>query len=237
MGVLGLLPGCQLPEDLFLDDAGVDSLGIMVDDGGEENDAALADATPDTADDDAADAGAAVADAADDLAAEDSSPVDMGAEMPGAVVPSDADAPDAIVISPCNPGSQPLPPTGWTGTASAQSTKETPAKTFDGMLTTRWSTGKDAAIGDWFRLDLQAAHTINRLLLDSGPFSGDYPRGYTLSLSIDDVTYHPVSSGAGTDQQTIISFPAESARYMKVTITAPSTGKWWSIAELIVCGN
>ena len=221
-------------------DAGIDSLGIMVDDSGQMDDAEPADVMPDTTSDDTdntLDAGAAVADAADDLPSVTPSAVDAATEMAAVDVPPAGSPPDTMTIGPCAAGSAPLPTTGWTGTASVQSSNETPAKTFDGMIKTRWSTGSDAAIGDWFRLDLGAAHTINGLQLDAGGFTGDFPRGYTVSLSVDDVTYHPVASGAGTDQQTNISFPAESARYMKIAITAPSTGKWWSIAELIVCGQ
>ena len=239
MGFLSLLPGCSL------DDSGLDSPGVIVTDSGEVIGVELADVMPETTNDDAgtdaADAAGAAdaadaADAEEDLPADEQSTVDLSAEMATSDVPPDAGAPDTMAIGRCGEGSAPLLTTAWTATASAQSRNETPDKAFDGQLSTRWSTGADAAIGDWFRLDLHDAHTISRIQLDAGAFAGDFPRGYAVSLSADDIMYHQVSSGTGTDQQTTVSFPAESSRYVKITLTAPSPGKWWSIAELIVCG-
>jgi hypothetical protein len=178
------------------------------------------------------------ADASPDLPAEKPAPVDMSVEMPTIEVAPEVGPPDTMAIGPCAAGSPPLPPTGWTATASAMSAGDVPARAYDGQPNTRWSTGTFAVVGQWYRLDLGAARTINRLQLDSGVmWPLDFPRGYTLTLSADDVTYHPVAMGTGLMEPiTTVSFPAESARYAKITLTARDQRYWWGISELIVCG-
>jgi hypothetical protein len=236
VGVIGLLSACQQPEvDTPIDGAAnstVPEVGEMVET------RPPTEVMPETAD-----AGAEVTDADTDtdvnpdLSADKPAPVDMTVEMVAIDVAPEIRPPDTLAIGPCAAGSPPLAPTGWTATASAQSAGDVPARAFDGQLNTRWSTGIFATIGQWYRLDLGAARTISRLQLDSGVMSPlDFPRGYALTLSADDVTYHQAAAGTGTDPITTVSFPAESARYVKITLTARDQRYWWGIAELIVCG-
>ena len=121
--------------------------------------------------------------------------------------------------------------TGWAATASMTNPdpKDSIAAAFDGNLTTRWSTGQAQAGGEWFRLDLGQAQTISQVALFS---QTDFPAGYKLELSADDVTYTSVATGHGA-QPTAICFPAQSARYVKITQTGTS-GSWFSIYELNV---
>lgn len=230
VGVIGLLSGCQQPEiDPPIDSAAnstVPEVGEVVE--------VKSEVTPEVSD-----AGAEVTDTAanSDLPAEKPAPVDVSVEMVAIDVAPEVGPPDTMAIGPCAAGSPPLPPTGWTATASVASPGDVTVRAFDGQLTTRWSTGTFAAIGQWFRLDLGAARTINRLQLDSGVmWPLDFPRGYAVTLSADDVTYHPAAAGTGTEPVTNVSFPAESARYVKLTLTARDQRYWWGIAELIVCG-
>jgi beta-glucosidase len=82
---------------------------------------------------------------------------------------------------------------------------------------------------------MKAVRQINKLVLDANG-SADYPRGYSVTLSNDDVTYGaPVATGTGTTAAITITFPMQSARYIKVTQTGSATS-WWSIHELNVYG-
>jgi beta-glucosidase len=57
-----------------------------------------------------------------------------------------------------------------------------------------------------------------------------------VTLSADDVTYTaPVAIGAGAGAIVTITFPTQSARYVKITQTGSATS-WWSIDELNVYG-
>ncbi|MDQ1645895.1 MAG: hypothetical protein QOJ50_2079, partial [Cryptosporangiaceae bacterium] len=83
------------------------------------------------------------------------------------------------------------------------------------------------------QLDFGRALAIRHLVLNAGAASpGDYPRGYSVSLSADGVTWGaPVATGAGTEQVTRATFTTQTARYARITETA-SAPNWWSIAEV-----
>jgi beta-glucosidase len=80
-----------------------------------------------------------------------------------------------------------------------------------------------------------ASYQISEIVLDAGG-SSDYPRGYSVTLSSDDVTYGaPVATGAGAGSVVTIGFPTQAARYVKIAQTG-SASSWWSIYELNVYG-
>ena len=124
---------------------------------------------------------------------------------------------------------------GWTATASATATTDTNAgdftvaNAFDSNLTTRWSSGKAQTGGEWFRLDLGQEQTISQVAFFD---KTDFTAAYSLALSSDDITYTQVATGLGA-QPTAICFPAQSARYIKITQTGVS-GSWFSIYEINV---
>jgi hypothetical protein len=130
---------------------------------------------------------------------------------------------------------QPLSRTGWTATVGPNTSGEAPANTLDGVLSTRWSTGTAQANNgnQWLRIDMQSTKTFNKVVLDANG-SGDYPRGYTLSVSNDGTNFTNVTSGVGTAPVTTITFGTQNARYLKVLQTGTVTPNWWSVHELNV---
>jgi len=133
-------------------------------------------------------------------------------------------------------GGSPLPRTGWTATASSTETGGSPANALDGNATTRWSTGAAQANGQWFRVDMVTAQTFNKVVLDAGTSTGDYPRGYQLFVSNDGTNWgSAVATGSGTTQVTTITFANQTARYIRIVQTG-SIGNWWSIHEYNVYG-
>ncbi|MFJ6216887.1 glycoside hydrolase family 3 C-terminal domain-containing protein [Streptomyces sp. NPDC092296] len=121
--------------------------------------------------------------------------------------------------------------TGWTASASATGGGDVPANMLDGSAATRWSSGVPMAAGQTVTVDMGAAHSIDRITMDSGGSASDYARGYQVSLSTDGSNWGaPVATGTGTGALVSVTFPAQSARYIRVTQTGTSTS-WWSIAE------
>jgi hypothetical protein len=124
---------------------------------------------------------------------------------------------------------------GWTATATATATTDTNrgdfvvANAFDGDPLTRWSSGAAQAGEEGFRLDLGQVQTISQVVFFD---ETDYPAEYTLALSSDDLTYTQVATGPGAET-TAICFPAQSARYVKITQTGVSSS-WFSIYEIDV---
>jgi subtilisin family serine protease len=123
---------------------------------------------------------------------------------------------------------------GWSATASLKSS--TAGSAVDGSSSTRWTTGAAQASGQWWQVDLRAASTISAIVLDSGGYKSDYPRGYEVRLSTDGATWTaPVATGTGAQSPLKISFPEQAARYVRITQTG-SASNWWSIVELGVYG-
>lgn len=131
------------------------------------------------------------------------------------------------------PGTNPLPIArdGWSATASVSNTGEPPSNALDGTFGTRWSTGEPQSPGISFQVDMAKTQSFSSIALDCGASGGDYPRGYQVFVSNDGTTWgSAIASGQGSGAYTVITFAKQSARYVKVVLTA-STGSWWSIDE------
>jgi subtilisin family serine protease len=136
------------------------------------------------------------------------------------------------VLGPAPPPPAPvaLPRAGWV--ASASRNGSTAAAAVDASATTRWTTGAPQASGQQFQLDLGAKRAFSQLTLDAGASPGDYPRAYQVLVSTDGASWGaPVASGVGSSRLTTISFPEQSARFVRIALSAASSS-WWSIYDL-----
>jgi len=127
-----------------------------------------------------------------------------------------------------------LPRSGWTAAATSSDAANPPSGAFDGRSSTRWSSG-GAQTGQAFTVDMLVLRTFNQITLDAGTTSNNYPRGYSVSVSNDGVTFSPaVAAGTGA-ALTTINLPTQTARYIRITETATDS-TIWSIQELNVLG-
>ncbi|HWX22600.1 MAG TPA: carbohydrate-binding protein [Candidatus Binatia bacterium] len=127
---------------------------------------------------------------------------------------------------------------GWVASASSTESGGSPAYAIDGNISTRWSTGAPQMNGQWFQVDMNGTNICYELSLDAGSSSSDYPRGYQVNVSKDGSNWGtPVATGAGTSALTLITFPPQTARYIRVTQTGSVSGLWWSIHEFNVVGQ
>jgi hypothetical protein len=124
----------------------------------------------------------------------------------------------------------------WTATASSTAAGTTTGGTLDGNAGTRWSTGITQANGQWYQVDMGNNQTFNRVLIDAGSTTNDYPRGYQVQVSTNGTSWTTVASGTGSTASVLVEFPVQVARYLKVVQTGTSTS-WWSIHELNVYGE
>ncbi|WP_243076386.1 discoidin domain-containing protein [Microbacterium sp. SS28] len=120
----------------------------------------------------------------------------------------------------------------WTATASIGS----PAgEVLDGNVATRWTTSTHQAPGQSVTIDMGALATMNNVTIDTAKNASDeqdWARGYALDLSRDGSTWTTVATGVGTRKATTIGFPAQAARYLRLTQTGSSPDRWWTIGEL-----
>jgi glucosylceramidase len=108
------------------------------------------------------------------------------------------------------------------------------ANAVDDDASTRWSSGAGQQPGQYLQVDLGRRTRADRLVLDTGASTGDYPRGYQLLVSDDGLHWSgPVATGAGRGQLTEIRLPRRPARFLRVALTQ-STGNWWSVADVRV---
>ncbi|WNR45271.1 discoidin domain-containing protein [Paenibacillus roseipurpureus] len=132
-------------------------------------------------------------------------------------------------------GGTALSRTGWTASASVtQSNGSAASVVLDGNTTTIWSTGTALTSSQWFTVDMGAAKTFDRIVLDSGT-SSNYIRGYSLYVSSDGTNWgNPVVSGVGNGQMIDIRFPSQTKQFVKIQSTEGNgaTSNPWKIAEL-----
>jgi glucosylceramidase len=128
---------------------------------------------------------------------------------------------------------------GWsvsTNTAAAGGDAATNA--IDGNLSTRFSSDAPQADGMYWQANLGSARTFDELRMQVPNSSGDYARSYDLEVSSNGSNWTTVASCSGTGDPETVSFPAQTAQYIRVVNTmlsdglTTSTGSWWSIDEL-----
>jgi hypothetical protein len=129
-------------------------------------------------------------------------------------------------------GTPALSRTGWTATASRSGFGDNPGNALDNNTSSRWTTGAPMVNGDFYRVDMGAVQSFNKIVLD-GQGSNDYPRGYQVFVSNDGSSWgSAIASGVGNNI-TSITFANQNARYIKIVQTG-SAGVNWSIYEFNV---
>ena len=136
------------------------------------------------------------------------------------------------------PAVRALSPSGWqaaavpAGPADPCCTGDVASNAVDDDASTRYSTGTSQAPGQYLQVDLGQAEPVTRFVLDTGASTGDYPAGYSVTVSLDGTDWSaPVATGAGSGQLTTINLDGRPVRYVRVTLTA-SSGSWWSVADV-----
>ncbi|HEY4456636.1 MAG TPA: discoidin domain-containing protein, partial [Pseudonocardiaceae bacterium] len=131
-----------------------------------------------------------------------------------------------------------LPETGWTASASTNSAAaDAPAHAIDGNTGTRYSSDAVQAPGMWFQINLGSSQSFNQIQLNSGSWPGDYAVGYNVEVSTNGSSFTSVATGSGSSSIETITFAAQTAQYIRVVLTASSSGPWWSIAEFTAYTN
>jgi glucosylceramidase len=137
-----------------------------------------------------------------------------------------------------------LSPGGWTAIANPPGptnpccTGDVAANAVDDDASTRYSTGEGQAPGEYLQVDFGQPEHVAQFVLDCGASTGDYPRGYAITESMDGITWSPpVVTGSGIGQITTISLDSRyPVRYIRVTLTA-SVVNWWSVADVRAYAN
>ena len=109
------------------------------------------------------------------------------------------------------------------------------SRAIDDKLDTRYETGVQQAPGMWFQIELPEATTVSGVHLDAASSVGDYPRGYKVQISNDGKDWgKPIVTAQGNARTTEISFGPVKTKFIRITLTKPCRGLFWSIHELQV---
>ncbi|GGZ50728.1 discoidin domain-containing protein [Streptomyces bluensis] len=127
-----------------------------------------------------------------------------------------------------------LPRTGWTVKASDASPSDAPGNMLDGDSGSRYSSGTGQYDGLWIQVDMGQAQTFDKIVLDAGGSINDYARSADVYVSADGTDWTKVSSVTDGQRVHLVSFPTQTARYIKVVNTGNVARSWWSIAEFNV---
>jgi hypothetical protein len=98
-----------------------------------------------------------------------------------------------------------------------------------------WTTTSNQASGQWYTMDLgsfQSPQFYTSLRLVSGN-ANNYPRSFKVLVSNDNSTFTQVATGTGASQYVTASFPLQSARYVRVQLTAGASAPWDLVATSI----
>ena len=82
----------------------------------------------------------------------------------------------------------------------------------------------------------ETPRNFDKIVLDNTWACWDSPGGYSVSVSNDGTNWGtPVATGAGQLGMTTITFPEQTARYIRITQTGTNATYHWSIYEFDVC--
>jgi hypothetical protein len=87
--------------------------------------------------------------------------------------------------------------------------------------------------GQWFQIDMKRRQTFDKIVLDNTWALWDSPQQYEVTVSEDGSRWStPIATGQGKLGITPITFPTQTARWVRITQTGASQTYHWSIYEL-----
>ena len=125
-----------------------------------------------------------------------------------------------------------LSETGWVASSNTSSSAgDAPQNAIDGTAGGRFSSDADQAPGMYWQVNMGSKQTFNEVVLAAGGNTGDYADGYDVEVSNDGTNFTPVYFGTGTGQTETATFSPQTAQYIRILLTASSTGNWWSMTS------
>ena len=122
--------------------------------------------------------------------------------------------------------------TGWAASTNAPSSSaDAPANALDGNYSTRFSTDEHQAPGLYFEVNMGSPQAFDEVKMAVPNSPTDYARGYDVEVSSNGSTWATVASCTGTGTPETVSFPTQTAQYVRVVLTESTADHWWSIDE------
>lgn len=119
-------------------------------------------------------------------------------------------------------------------TATASRNSQDARLAIDGDPNTRWTTSETQRNGQVFMLDLGDTRNVNQVSLNSARSPNDGPAEYSVAVSTNGSNFNNVATGSNGDALTVIDFPTQSVRYVRIAQNGSKNRFWWSIHEISV---
>ncbi|WP_254280804.1 polysaccharide lyase family 8 super-sandwich domain-containing protein [Haloarcula marina] len=124
----------------------------------------------------------------------------------------------------------------WTATASDWSTQyDTPPEdAIDGDTSTEWASGTSMDTNDiWWEADLGSDQTFNRLRMvhPDDTTNTAYPTSFDLKVKADGESSYTTVGNYSASALTDVTFPAQTARYVRIDETDTTRSGWWKMSE------
>ena len=141
----------------------------------------------------------------------------------------------------------PLSRSAWTATAFGSRSGWPPSSAIDGNTSSEWQVYDSNSTGDgylkyageWFQVDMGSSQTFGAISMDQGTDTSTCPGDFNVLVSNNGVSW--TTAGQGFTHfytgRTFITFPVQTARYVRIQLTDSGYGGWWSIAEFNVYGT
>jgi glucosylceramidase len=133
---------------------------------------------------------------------------------------------------------------GWTAsTNTATAGDGAAANAIDGNLSTGFSSAATQADGMYWQADLGSPRTFDELQMQAPNSASDYAVSYALEVSGNGRSWRTVATCSGTGDPETVSFPPQTARYIRVVDTvlldglSTPVGNSWTIDELNLIGG
>jgi alpha-L-rhamnosidase len=110
------------------------------------------------------------------------------------------------------------------------------ANAIDGDHWTGWrDMSRKQYPGQWLKIDMKKKQKFDKIVLDNTWAQWDSPNKYSVSVSNDDKSWGtPVATGEGRPGISVIMFPMQNSRFIKITQTGTDLTYNWSVYELDV---
>jgi beta-glucosidase len=139
-------------------------------------------------------------------------------------------------------GESELNESGFTASTSAPSSatdapQNAITNAVNGTSLTRFSSDEDQATGLTYEANMGSAQTFNEVEMASPGSPTDYATGYEVQVSSNGSTWTTVATCGGVATPDVATFPAQTAQYVRVVLTAADTSYWWSFNQFLVMTN
>lgn len=125
--------------------------------------------------------------------------------------------------------------TGWR--LNANRGKRQLKNAIDGKDSSRWTSNRPQRPGTWLSIELPEVAEVHAIDLDTGGSVNDFPASFEVRTSEDGKTWsEPIATGTGTRDDSVIRFPPQKTRFLKIIQTGKKNGLYWSIHELRLYG-